>query len=128
MAEDGSKMVWEAVAGELMDGKTQPDLQDVADIGPIPEGEYGVDFDKTVKRSELDIVRKQIAYPQASWGNYFVNIQSGILPNGRGGFSIHGGSVPGSNGCIDLHKNADSFFGMMLSRKKSSIPLSVRYK
>jgi hypothetical protein len=127
MAGDGSTMVWDAVAGELSDGETQTELQDVADTGPIPEGSYRVDFNGTKQRESMNIIDK-IRYPQATWGNYFVRIEPYKVANGRSGFTIHGGAVPGSAGCIDLHKNNDAFFGMMLSRGKGQLPLIVRYK
>ena len=128
MADDGSTMTWEAVSGELENGMTNPALQIEKDRGPVPEGDYFVDFRSTVQRQDLDILRSQVKYPQSSWGNYFVAIHPRQLPSGRGGFFIHGGDVPGSKGCIDLHRNNDSFFGMMISKNKSLMPLFVRYR
>ena len=128
LQESGKSMKWEAVSGELDNGMTNPALQLEEDRGPVPEGDYFVDFGSTVQRQDLDILRSQVKYPQSSWGNYFVAIQPRQLPSGRGGFFIHGGDVPGSKGCIDLHRNNDSFFGMMRSKNKSIISLSVRYK
>ena len=128
LQESGNSMKWEAVSGELDNGMTNPALQSEKDRGPVPEGDYFVDFGSTVKRQDLDLFRAHIKYPQESWGNYFVAIQPRQLPSGRGGFYIHGGNVPGSKGCIDLHRSNDQFFRAMLSSNKSVMPLFVRYK
>ena len=46
-----------------------------------------------------------------SWGNSRVWLDASKNTNtyGRSGFSIHGGSVPGSAGCIDLISSMDDF-------------------
>ena len=45
----------------------------------------------------------------------------------RSNFSIHGGSTPGSAGCIDLHKNAPAFFKRLSQSKSLFIRLNVLY-
>jgi len=45
------------------------------------------------------------------WGNYRITIHPypSTKVGDRGGFFIHGGSRPGSAGCIDLTTNMDQF-------------------
>ena len=46
-----------------------------------------------------------------SWGNSRVWLDASKDTNtyGRSGFSIHGGAIPGSAGCIDLTSSMDDF-------------------
>jgi hypothetical protein len=125
--EDGSTKSWDAVSGVLDNGKTDPSKQDVADKGPIPSGEYYVDYSRVTEHSKLEWYRQMSKYRQCDWGNYFVRIKPNKVSNGRSGFTIHGGEIPGSAGCIDLHKNNDNFFGYMLNKTKKLMPLFVQY-
>jgi len=50
---------------------------------------------------------KNAVFSQIAWGSYRVPIRGGRL--GRGGFYIHGGSLKGSAGCIDLGDEMDDF-------------------
>lgn len=45
----------------------------------------------------------------------------------RSGFSIHGGLVPGSAGCIDLSGNAQEFFKNLKASESNFIRLNVNY-
>lgn len=77
---------------------------------------------------------KNTILSRISWGNY----RMGIEPTGnqkmygRGDFYIHGGSLGGSHGCIDLTDDMEDFakfFGIWSSaNKKQKIPLTVKYK
>lgn len=73
-------------------------------------------------------------YSKVGWGNYRATItpKSGTNTYGRGSFYIHGGTLPGSHGCIDLTSDmADfaKFYGTWSSiTHKTSIPLIVNYK
>lgn len=73
--------------------------------GPIPEGVYWV------APGELWSNAWYRPISQAAWGNHRLTIHP--FPDtetyGRGGFFVHGGSVPGSAGCIDLWNDMDSF-------------------
>jgi hypothetical protein len=72
-------------------------------------------------------------YSQISWGNFRspVIAAKGTNTFGRGGFYLHGGTIPGSHGCIDLTDNMDDFakfYGTWLAgTKKNSIALTVDY-
>ena len=46
-------------------------------------------------------------FAKIAWGNYRIRIIGSAL--GRGGFYIHGGSLRGSSGCIDLGDGMDEF-------------------
>ena len=73
-------------------------------------------------------------YSKIAWGNYRASItpQSGTNTYGRDSFYIHGGTIPGSHGCIDLTDEMGDFakfYGTWLSiTHKKSIPLIVNYK
>jgi hypothetical protein len=124
--------------------------------GPLPEGGYVVGpletrdgnqeeigaleafWDKlTGKVSDNDADRafgKNTLLSRISWGNYraFIKPTGNQQMYGRGSFYIHGGSLRGSHGCIDLtDEMADfaKFFGIWSSAtKKKTIPLNVKYK
>lgn len=124
--------------------------------GPIPEGGYVVGpletrtgdqqeigaleafWDKlTGKVSDNDVDRsfgKNTVLSRISWGNYraFIKPTGGQKMYDRGSFYLHGGSLRGSHGCIDLtDEMADfaKFFGIWSSsNKKKTIPLNVKYK
>lgn len=124
--------------------------------GPIPEGTYSVGPLQTRSGEHQDIgfltslwykitgnvssdesdrnFNKNTSLSRISWGNYRLPIQ----PTGnqemysRGSFYIHGGSIRGSHGCIDLTDKMDDFakfFGIWSStNKKTKISLTVKYK
>lgn len=98
---------YRAVSGRTMSSgfDYSVDRQRVPNEGPIPEGVYWV------APAELwDNAWYRVA-PTSAWGNHRLTIHP--LPEtetyGRGGFFIHGGSVPGSAGCIDLWDDMDRF-------------------
>jgi len=73
-------------------------------------------------------------YSKVGWGNYRATItpQSGTDTHGRSSFYIHGGTLPGSHGCIDLTDEMGDFakfYGTWSAiTNKRSIPLIVNYK
>ena len=73
--------------------------------GPIPAGLYWV---------RPDEIWENAWYKRGSttsWGNYRLTIHpfDTTQTHGRGGFFLHGGSNPGSIGCIDLTADIDRF-------------------
>jgi hypothetical protein len=70
---------------------------------------------------------------RAAWGNFRLTIHPypSTETYGRGGFFIHGGSTPGSAGCIDLSTNIDKFVEKLTTELKGLpkcyIPLTVLY-
>jgi hypothetical protein len=126
------------------------------DAGPLPEGTYVVGpletrtggqeeigaleafWDKiTGKVADNDADRafsKNTVLSRISWGNYraFIKPTGNQDMYGRGSFYVHGGSLRGSHGCIDLTDDMSDFakfFGIWTAAtKKRTIPLGVKYK
>lgn len=124
--------------------------------GPIPPGNYTVGpletrggnlpeigaiealwLKITGQVSDLDKDRqfcKNTPLSRISWGNYRLPItpDKGNQMYGRGSFYVHGGSLRGSHGCIDLTDDMEDFakfFGVWsASTKKKKISLVVNYK
>ena len=115
-------MSWDAVSGK--DGYRSPEYQNLKDTGPIPEGTYVARQEKLQHITLPDavfgvaaIIGEQIgSWPGSyySWGNSRVWLEPSKETNtyGRDDFSIHGGWVPGSAGCIDLTSNMDNFVAL----------------
>jgi len=97
-----------AVSGTPDSGSSfdySPARQRMRNSGPIPEGVYWI---------RPDELWENAWYKRASteaWGNYRITIHPFTTTTtfGRGGFFIHGGSVRGSIGCIDLTSNMNMF-------------------
>ena len=64
----------------------------------------------------------------SSWGTKRISLtpSSGNEMYGRGGFTIHGGSVPGSRGCIDLTNENEDFMKTFRGLGKD-LRLKVKY-
>ena len=77
------------------------------DRGPIPNGKYWVRPDEFWENAFY-----KLWAPDGSWGNYRITLHpfKSTETYGRGGFFIHGGSTPGSKGCVDLTGEMDGFF------------------
>ncbi|WP_227815488.1 tlde1 domain-containing protein [Nitrogeniibacter aestuarii] len=106
------------------------DRQKLKGRGPIPEGKYWIQPSQTWENNWL---KSMVVAPRAAWGNYRITIHPFPETNtyGRGGFFIHGGTVPGSAGCIDLTAQIDRFIDA-LKRELNGLPecyihLTVRY-
>ena len=82
-----------------------PARQRLRNAGPIPEGVYWI------RPDELWTNAWYKRASTAAWGNYRITIHPFISTTtfGRGGFFVHGGSVRGSIGCIDLTSDMNSF-------------------
>ena len=103
------------------------DRQKMGREGPIPAGEYWINFDELWENAWYK------RGSSSAWGNYRLTLHVFPATNtyGRGGFFIHGGSVPGSAGCIDLTTNMDVFVKAMEAELKGSgecfVPVTVSY-
>ncbi len=107
---------WAGVSGR--EGYQDPRFQGKIFVGPIPEGNYVV-FQSDLQRRptgawdrlEQRFYRGTWPGGRRSWGDWRVWITpaSGTNTRGRANFSIHGGDVPGSAGCIDLCGEMPSF-------------------
>lgn len=121
--------------------------------GPIPEGNYYINPQKIYYRTtegfdaavnyighvpSLIGLRKLGNHPggKDAWGAGHIDINPksvNVNYNGkditRSGFTIHGSSVPGSAGCIDLVDKDQKFFDYLNETKweSDSIPLRVDY-
>jgi len=129
--EDGSIRSWNAVSGVLKDGKIQPDKQNISKEGPIPIGWWSVDPKNTLNYyAEQNVIQKLIwEFEYGSWGFYKTPIKpigENLEIKRNSGFSIHGGVVPGSAGCIDLTYENDNFHEAFLQHNKEMI-LHVDY-
>ena len=138
---------YEAVSGKhLEDGSfSYSDESQATKGGPIPEGEYYVWAQGIQKFDDLSTWDKfksnfgGSAFPGGtdSWGNErtWIYPKSVSVTNPTTGeavertnMSIHGGIIPGSRGCIDLHVNAPKFFNQLRqSTSTRAIHLTVRY-
>ncbi|MDR2694021.1 MAG: DUF2778 domain-containing protein [Chitinispirillales bacterium] len=112
-------------------------------IGPIPEGKYYInpkkiqyyrDISWSAKRMAL-IGRGPFPWGETAWGigrvwiyrdSGTVDMVGGVF---RDNFSIHGGTRPGSGGCIDLTRNDKCFFEKLTKYGDNieKVPLIVRY-
>lgn len=115
--------------------------------GPIPEGTYWINPQKIIyglpRGSLMDFLNtharntifgKSGKFPGGtrSWGIGRVDINPAQIDVGgvkRGDFSIHGGDVPGSAGCIDITGQDKNFFDFLEKHRTSqdSIPIFVKY-
>ncbi len=108
---------WEGVSGRP--GSQDPALQGEVGRGPIPEGDYIARQGRLQQRPTgaweefSQLWPRGSAWPggQRAWGDWRVWLDPlpGTDTLGRSGFSIHGGAVPGSAGCIDLCGGMPSF-------------------
>lgn len=102
--------------------------QKIPKFGPIPEGTYWINpaefHDMRFKRGSM-----------SAWGKYRITIHPFTTTDtfSRGGFFIHGGTVPGSAGCVDLVNSIGTFYDDMQTALKGlpdnncQIHLVVKY-
>ena len=108
---------WNAVSGRQ--GYQHSVYQDLKNYGPIPEGNYAARIGQLQKWSNLNLLQKSTAYIGrgewpggiSSWGENRIWLTPSLQTNthGRDNFSIHGGKIPGSAGCIDLTEDMEDF-------------------
>jgi hypothetical protein len=102
--------------------------QHAQSTGPIPEGTYWITPSELVTNSWM-----HPAMVTSAWDNYRIIIHPFPTTDtfGRGGMFIHGGSEPGSAGCIDLWTVMDSFVKDLRaevgSNERCQIQLQVKY-
>ena len=91
----------------------------VAGKGPIPPGSYSLDPQQI---SEGGFVRNLLG----DWGQYRVPLvpDSSTETYGRSGFFLHGGTKPGSAGCIDVGSGDKELFPVLMA-VEDPIPLTV---
>jgi len=118
------------------EGMNNPAFQNKADIGPIPQGNYSFTMDGIQTISTRNKILGMIGRGEwpggtGSWGDTRVWLTPSPYTDtyGRGDFTIHGGSTPGSRGCIDLVGNNNAFFDALRGATGSQniVILRVRY-
>lgn len=103
------------------------DRQRLGGEGPIPAGEYWISPAELWERPWYGFGMGD------PWGNYRVtlHVSPATQTYGRGGFFIHGGTTPGSAGCIDLVQAMDRFVTHLRDLIGESpncyVPVTVRY-
>ena len=123
-------MLFSGVSGREINGKFDYSVarQSIPNEGPIPEGDYWIQPSQLQENSWY-----RLRNPRMAWGNYWITIHPypSTQTYKRGGFFIHGGSTPGSAGCIDLTGQMDRFVEALkkalANQPECYIPLTVRY-
>lgn len=119
--QDGKPVIsWDAVSGNK--DFQSSEYQNLKSKGPIPEGIYVARQEKLQHMSPLDwaigwtrVFGDNLGgkWPgsSVSWGSSRVWLEPSKETDtfGRDKFSIHGGTFPGSAGCIDLTSSMDDF-------------------
>lgn len=113
--QDGKPIAsWRAVSGNKDFQKS--DFQNLKSKGPIPEGIYVARQEKLQYITSYGLVVGLLnkgTWPGSlySWGSSRIALEASKETNtfDRGGFYVHGGWEPGSNGCIDLTSQMDDF-------------------
>lgn len=147
--KDGSaRLFWHAESGRR--GYQTKQYQHTPYVDPIPEGRYDVrqdrfqNFDDRPKQLRSIEDAKQMPYVKeilgkykkgpwkggkASWGNHRIWLEPSASNNmgKRGKMAIHGGTTPGSGGCIDLGNEMDDFAEWYKKHGKN-ISLDVQYE
>ncbi|MDB4582355.1 DUF4157 domain-containing protein [Draconibacterium sp.] len=109
---DGSNLSMNGVSFPAVSGRPindrfdySPMRQRMEGVGPIPEGTYWLN------PLELTNLWYCVGRAARAWGTHRITIHPFHSTHtfGRGGFFIHGGTIPGSAGCIDLTNNMSSF-------------------
>lgn len=126
--ERGLIRSWNARSGRLDNqDRTQPELQNQRDIGPIPEGAWNIDpsaafyYPFAIGKGKLWNIWPNGPNEETlrDWGRGWVPLnpaRGNSTP--RGDFFIHGGLVPGSIGCIDLMGGIDDFLISFINNGK----------
>lgn len=122
--------VWTAVSGHPSAGGAfdySPARQKMKDVGPIPAGIYWLDPSQLVDLSERWLYSWLY---ETAWGTHRITIHPFDTTHtfGRGGFFIHGGTTPGSAGCIDLTTSMASFARQLAATPPGrKVKLTVKY-
>lgn len=103
---------------------TYPAVSGMSGADPIPQGRYWINPSELWQRTgttniyfcigglvTLNGCSRTVDAHKKAWGNHRITIHpyQQTDTHGRGGFFIHGGTVYGSLGCIDLAGNMDQF-------------------
>ena len=102
----------------------KPSSQNVQNEGPIPEGTYSFDTSdwnaQSPARQLYNVIRGN-----GDWGDYNVRLTPLTYKGSRHSFYLHGGSYPGSAGCIDANAGVSQIRNLSLSQ--SNVRVVVKY-
>jgi hypothetical protein len=118
----------------------------IADNGPLPEGEYSFQRNQMVAFSTSEQAKMSLADPgsyvdphggdvHGDWGAARAPLHPvKLVPakhcgstGTRSGFYLHGGTMPGSSGCIDIGNGAVADLVARLAGYTASVKLTVKY-
>jgi len=133
LQENGKDILsWPAVSGRPGLQGTQHQIW--RDHGPLPSGRYEIGVDQIQQITDWEDAKGRFGLPnwsggRPSWGNFraWLTPKRGTQTHGRGGFAIHGGSSPGSAGCIDLTDEMDEFVDLLRAIGQDQIDVTVDY-
>jgi hypothetical protein len=127
VGDDGKKK-YEGHATSGRPGATAAD-QGTEDYGPIPEGTYTFKPSDISTVNGLAFVARGLSgipqgHPWSDWGHNRVTLSpsAGNQMGSRNGFFLHGGSKPGSAGCIDVGRGEGMLFPLL---KSATSPVTV---
>jgi hypothetical protein len=109
----------------------KPECECKKDTGPIPRGNYmAFIWDLSNAGFFGDLLRNL----RGDWGDWRVPLTpiGGTNTQGRSGFFLHGGSYPGSAGCVDVgggiwgDTRTDRLLNDLLRDPDGKVPLTVR--
>jgi uncharacterized protein RhaS with RHS repeats len=123
--ENGNKEgSYPAVSGSAASCQCSEDMY-IPNYGPIPEGKYSVDPQKTNKRT---LLKGMAGWGSTSaWGSQRTPIEpSGHNAGGRYEMYMHGGTTPGSIGCVDMTSYNDAFHDW-LADQSGPVSMDVDY-
>lgn len=118
----------------------------IKDFGPIPEGNYTVtltEFSTFSGWEQAQMIGGGMftdpfgnSLHGGDWGSGRAPLRPTKILAGkkgcgnthtRSGFYLHGGSLPGSSGCIDIDNGGVNTFLSLLAGYRKSIPVTVKY-
>lgn len=102
-----------------------PNAQNEQNLGPIPEGEYFFDSNNWNYQTPIRQLYNILAR-NGDWGFYNVKLTPVSYTGTRHSFYLHGGSYPGSAGCIDAGRNITKI--QTLTANQGKVPVIVKYK
>ena len=107
--------------------------QNKANVGPIPEGTYWIHPDEIKELTDNPWARFPggAVYESdlAAWGHYRAPLHPdpSTDTHGRSGFYLHGGTMIGSQGCIDVGPVNESILAMLKERGCKKVKVVVKY-
>ena len=121
---DDGKTKWEGRAYSGKPGTTAAD-QTKPWLGPIPAGRYTLNPNEI---SHVTGLRYSLRSVTGDWGHYRAPLHPapGTDTHGRDNFFLHGGSTPGSAGCIDICNLENGLFPL-LQQHQGTITVIVDY-